>query len=88
MECRTEISDKDLPEYILNHEKIHLRQQLELLILPFYLWYFAEFLIQFIKLRNRKEAYLNISFEREAYRNQFDLEYLKKRKRFGFMGFV
>ena len=28
---------------LLNHEKIHLKQQLELLILPFYLWYVLEF---------------------------------------------
>ena len=30
---------------ILNHEKIHLRQQLELLVLPFYVAYLINYLI-------------------------------------------
>ncbi len=29
----------------VNHEKIHLRQQIEMLILPFFIWYFLEYLI-------------------------------------------
>ncbi len=35
-----------------NHEKIHLRQQLEMLILFFYIWYAVEFLIRLIQYRN------------------------------------
>lgn len=68
---------KDL--VIINHENIHLRQQLELIILPFYLIYSLEFIIQFIKHRNWHIAYRNISFEREAYTNEGDMNYLKKR---------
>ena len=30
----------------INHEKIHIRQQIELLILPFFIWYGIEFLIK------------------------------------------
>ncbi|MCU7570485.1 hypothetical protein [Riemerella anatipestifer] len=67
-------------KYLLNHEKIHLRQQLELLILPFYLWYGLNYLYNLFKYKNHKEAYHNIIFEREAYGNQSDLEYLKNRK--------
>jgi hypothetical protein len=63
----------------LNHERIHLRQQIELLILPFYIWYGFEYLLRLLQFRNRKEAYRNISFEREAYKNEKDLDYLKKR---------
>jgi hypothetical protein len=33
-------------------------------------------------------AYQNISFEREAYANERDMEYLSKRKRFGFMQYL
>ncbi len=66
------------PRYV-NHEKIHIRQQLELLVLPFFVWYFAEFLIRLARYKNRREAYRNISFEREAYANEKDLSYLKKR---------
>lgn len=63
----------------LNHEKIHLRQQLELLILPFFIWYFLEYLVRLVQYRNRELAYRNISFEREAYTNETNLDYLKSR---------
>ena len=63
----------------MNHERIHLRQQLELLIIPFFIWYFIEFLLRLIQYKNKDLAYRNISFEREAYANEKDLNYLKKR---------
>ena len=72
----------------INHERIHLRQQIELLILPFYVIYGAEFLIRLIQYRNRRVAYRNISFEREAYQNEKDLDYLKKRPFWRFLKFV
>ena len=31
---------------LLNHERIHLRQQAELGVLPFYVWYVLEYLIR------------------------------------------
>jgi hypothetical protein len=63
----------------LNHEKIHWHQQTEMLILPFYIWYLAEFLIRRI-FQSKKEAYISISFEKEAYAHQDDPGYLKTRK--------
>lgn len=71
----------------LNHERIHLRQQLELLVLLFYIWYLIEFIIRLIQYKNRNLAYRNISFEREAYANEKDLDYLKRRSFFGFIKF-
>jgi hypothetical protein len=75
------LADKDdkLNKVFINHEKIHIKQQLELLILPFYLWYFTEYLFRLIQYKDRKQAYFNISFEREAYKNEKDLNYLKQR---------
>ncbi|MQP25536.1 hypothetical protein GFJ94_10715 [Flavobacterium sp. LMO8] len=70
---------------VLNHEKIHIRQQIELLILPFFLWYFFEFLFRWIQCKDKKKAYLNISFEREAYTNEKDLDYLKRRSFWNFL---
>ncbi len=70
---------------VVNHEGIHLRQQLELLIVPFYIIYGLEFVFRLIAYKNWKEAYQNISFEREAYKNEKDLDYLKTRPLFGFM---
>jgi hypothetical protein len=65
---------------LLNHERIHLKQQLELLILPFYVIYLIEFAIRYIRLKDFKSAYLNISFEQEAYENDQNEDYLLSRK--------
>jgi hypothetical protein len=64
---------------LINHERIHLRQQLELGILLFYLWYVIEYGIRRIQYRDHYTAYRNISFEREAFANDQNLTYLKTR---------
>ena len=55
-----------------------------LFIASYYLWYVIEWLIRLPK----GNAYRNISFEREAYDNQYDLNYLKSRKRFAFLKYI
>ena len=72
-------------EIVVNHEKIHLRQQLELLVVFFYVLYAAEFIFRWIKYKNSMTAYRNISFEVEAYSNEKDKDYLKSRKVFTFL---
>ncbi|WP_315055814.1 hypothetical protein [Chryseobacterium indoltheticum] len=69
---------------LINHEKIHIRQQLELLIIFFYILYVAEYYYHFFRLKNAHAAYHAISFEREAYSMEHDLNYLKKRKFWAF----
>lgn len=69
---------------LINHEKIHLRQQLEMLVLPFYIVYLAHYFIQLIRLKKHYPAYMNIVFEKEAYQNECDLDYLKKRQLWAF----
>lgn len=73
---------------LLNHEKIHLRQQVELLVFFFYIWYVVEYYYWFFKLKNSYQAYRRISFEREAYANESDLDYLQKRKYYGFFKYL
>lgn len=73
---------------LLNHEKIHLRQQLELLVLPFFVWYSLEFLWHFLIKRDVKSAYYSISFEREAYANEKDLHYLEQRSFWRFLKYL
>jgi len=73
---------------LVNHERIHLRQQIELLILPFYLWYVIEFLVRLCYYKTWHLAYKNISFEREAYFNETDLNYLKSRSLWKFMKYI
>lgn len=73
---------------LINHEKIHLRQQLELLIIPFYIWYLSEYYIKYLKYKDPERAYRNISFEREAYENDQNLDYLKTRKLWSFISYL
>ncbi len=73
---------------LINHEKIHLRQQLEMLIIPFYIWYITEYFLKYLKYKNPQLAYRNISFEREAYENDSNLNFLKTRKLWNFLKFI
>lgn len=79
--------DKKNPIF-MNHERIHLRQQLELLIIPFFIWYFLEFLIRLFQNKDMDLAYRNIGFEREAYLNEKDPDYLRLRSFWNFLKYV
>ena len=63
---------------LINHEKIHIKQQLKWLIIPFFLMYGIEYLIGRIKGMNHDQAYRNISFEKEAYELENKIERSKK----------
>ena len=62
---------KKADEVLINHERIHLMQQLEMLVIPFYLLYLFELITR---------GYRQISFEKEAYENEKNLRYLLERK--------
>lgn len=66
-------------QQILNHEKIHLYQQMELLIIPFYVLYLLNYLINLALYFDHDKAYRNIVFEREAYANDSRPDYLRRR---------
>ncbi|MFR9165941.1 MAG: hypothetical protein ACLVKO_06895 [Dysgonomonas sp.] len=78
-ECR------DLKKFEVNHERIHTRQIIELAAVFYYPTYFMEWLFRLIQYRDRIEAYRNISFEREAYANHNNFDYLKNRKPYSFV---
>lgn len=73
------LNNEDLT-VLLNHERIHVRQQLELLIIPFFIIYILEWAALYCKYWNNDRAYRNISFEKEAYDKAGDFKYLKNRK--------
>lgn len=73
---------------LLNHERIHIKQQLEMLVLPFFVWYGLEFLVRYFLCRSWKKAYRNISFEKESYANEEDLDYLKKRSFWNWIKYI
>ena len=83
------LKDKHLKDdiYLLNHEHIHLKQQKELLWVFFFILYFSEYLIRLLHFKNHYKAYKNISFEKEAYQNESNLNYLINRKRFNFLNY-
>lgn len=82
--------EKDLKnKVLLNHEKIHTRQWSELLVIPFLLWYLIEYGVRILKYRGDTfKAYMNISFEREAFANENNLKYLDGRKKFNWFKYI
>ena len=77
-----------IDKYIINHEKIHTRQEIEMLFIPFYVFYLLEYLFRLIQYKNHHKAYINISFEREAYKHGNDLSYLQQRKFFSWIKYL
>jgi hypothetical protein len=78
----------EMDEVTLNHEKIHIKQQAELLLIGFYLLYGGFWLWNRLWHRmSNQEAYMNIPFEREAYSNDNNLEYLGERKWYAWLSY-
>lgn len=81
--------DANIGNVTLNHESIHTAQMKELGYIFFYLWYLIEWILrlpwQFIF---GDSAYRNISFEREAYCNQYSHSYTSKRKCYSFLKYL
>lgn len=71
---------KPATPHCINHEKIHTAQMKELWYIGFYLLYLLEWLYRLAF--HTKTAYRGISFEVEAYLNQYNYKYLKTRKKF------
>lgn len=100
--------DREISEVTKNHERIHMIQQCEILVLSLFLFLLIDLLI-FEKIllspfslicyfvfyvlnwvynlgRGSDNAYRDIIFEKEAYENQENLSYCKKRFfRFSFL---
>ena len=92
-----------IDDVTINHEAIHSKQFIELMILfavatvfirwwmPLFspLFFYIWYVIEWlIRLFMRGNAYRNISFEREAYANQGDFSYLKGRGWFNFLKYL
>ncbi len=79
--------DQKWDKVTLNHERIHLRQQLELFVLPFYFIYLVHYLLLRFNGLSKHSAYLNICFEREAYLYESQSHYLQTRRAYSFLYF-
>lgn len=73
----------------LNHESIHTAQIKELGYVFFYMLYCLEWFCKlFVYGTSNHKAYRNISFEREAYNNEYDYDYLSKRKHYNWINLI
>lgn len=89
-----------LSVYDLHHEQIHQSQQREMLYLPFFVWYAIEWvvrmaitMVEVIKGECDTEDWMHeacrsISFEHEAYYNQYDMDYLGSRRPWSFLKYI
>lgn len=73
-------SEEYLIPRLINHERIHFRQQLETLFIgSFFLAILERIFARVVLKKTNFEAYLFGSGEQEAYLHQNDLNYLKQR---------
>jgi hypothetical protein len=73
----------------LNHESIHAYQEVEMLYVFFLLWYVLEYIFRLFQYEgDRDKAYRNISFEREAYFNEGNQDYLKNRMHYSWIKYL
>lgn len=72
----------------LNHERIHIKQMLDLWIIGAYIWYPLELWIRILTTFNPSKAYQNHSMEKEAVENQDNANYLLHRKKFAFKKYL
>lgn len=78
----------EMSDVTKNHETIHWQQYKETLIIGFLLLYLAFWAWGLMKYRDGKVAYAMIPFEREAYGNDEDFEYLKNRKHYAWLDYI
>lgn len=81
--CRGSLSPR-----VKRHETIHFQQQLEMLFAAQIILYVAFWLLGLVRYRNGSVAYYENPFEREAYENDADEEYLASRPRFAWVKYI
>jgi hypothetical protein len=73
---------------LIRHEYIHIWQQIELLVIPFYALYLLNYLWNRARGQGHHQAYFNICFEKEAFSNDGDERYLRKRRMWAFLKYI
>ena len=82
------ISRGEMDEVTKRHETIHFQQFLELGFIGFVILYYGFWLYNILKGDDKQAAYYNIPFEKEAYYNDEDKNYLSNRKRFSWIHYI
>jgi hypothetical protein len=73
---------------LINHEKIHFYQQLEMLFVLHWLLYGIFYLRNRLRGHTHDKAYRLNPFEEEAYANELNASYLRSRKPFAWTRFI
>ncbi len=73
---------------LVRHEKIHFLQQVEMLFIFHWIFYGLFYAISRLKGHGHYVAYRYNPFEMEAYANEHDEAYLKKRKIFAWAPYI
>lgn len=74
---------------LIRHEIIHIRQQLELLIIFAWLLYLGEYLYaRYIKKFDARQAYYYTALEQEAHRNAMKEDYLSIRPLYAVIRYI
>lgn len=83
-------SSKDqVSEVTINHESIHIEQQKELFVIPFYILYVYFWMKnKYWNKMSSQDSYFNIPFEKEAYSNHYNLSYIDQRKKHSWREYV
>lgn len=82
------VTKKGAPTTTLLHEQIHIAQQRECWVLPFYLGYVLEFFYRKWTTADEEDPYERVSFEAEAYAYEEQPDYLLHRPRFAWVRFL
>ena len=81
-------SDGEMSDITKNHERIHWEQYKELYIVGFLYLYLYYWLIGLLKYRSGSLSYFSIPFEREAYDNHENMNYIYTRKKNGWHKYI
>ena len=75
----------EMSDITKNHESIHWQQYIETGIIGFIILYYSFYLVNLIRFRDGAIAYSMIPFEREAYNNDNNMNYLNTRTRYNWL---
>ena len=72
-------------EDVILHERIHCEQYKETCCFGYFFIATYDFIKNFFKCKNLDESYRNVRFEKEAYANMSNPDYLQERKRYNWV---
>ncbi len=74
---------------LINHEKIHLIQQVELLIIGAFIFHLCEYIYaRFVKKLSKRDSYYFPATEQEAHQNAMNQDYLSQRKPYELFNYI